>query len=135
MTPTPKKSKFHFSAGQYITLRKEINTEDVRRAYSICSTPESGEVRVAIKAVEKGLFSTYATSQLKVGDLIEVHEPEGKFMLEPTKSNNYLGIAAGSGITPIISIIKTTLLTEPDSSFTLVYGNKSRSSIIFFDEI
>ena len=69
--PEDLKSKFHFSAGQYITLRKEINTEDIRRAYSICSTPKSGEVRVAIKAVEKGLFSTYATSELKTGDTIE----------------------------------------------------------------
>ena len=90
--PENLKTNFSYKAGQYITLKATVNGNEIRRAYTICSAPESDELKVAIKAVENGVFSTYATSQLKVGDLIEVHEPEGKLMLEPTKSNNYLGI-------------------------------------------
>lgn len=133
--PENLKTNFSYKAGQYITLKATINGTEIRRAYSICSAPESGELKVAIKAVEKGIFSTYATSQLKVGDLIEVHEPEGKFMLEPTKSNNYLGIAAGSGITPVLSMIKAVLQQEPSSSFTLIYGNKSSDETMFKAEL
>ena len=133
--PEDLKSKFHFSAGQYITLRKEINTEDVRRAYSICSTPESGEVRVAIKAVEKGLFSTYATSELKTGDTIEISAPEGRFLLNNEANKNYIGFAAGSGITPILSMVKTVLSSELSSNFTLIYGNKSVADTIFYKEL
>ena len=118
--PENLKTNFSYKAGQYITLKATVNGNEIRRAYSICSAPESGELKVAIKAVENGVFSTYATSQLKVDDQIEVHEPEGKFMLEPTKSNNYLGIAAGSGITPVLSMIKAVLQQEPSSSFTLI---------------
>ena len=133
--PESLKTSFSYKAGQYITLKATVNGNEIRRAYSICSAPESGELKVAIKAVENGLFSTYATSQLKVGDLIEVHEPEGKFMLEPTKSNNYLGIAAGSGITPVLSMIKAVLQQEPSSSFTLIYGNKSSDETMFKAEL
>ena len=133
--PEDLKSKFHFSAGQYITLRKEINTEDIRRAYSICSTPESGEVRVAIKAVEKGLFSTYATSELKTGDTIEISAPEGRFLLNNEANKNYIGFAAGSGITPILSMVKTVLSSELSSNFTLIYGNKSVADTIFYKEL
>ena len=133
--PESLKTSFSYKAGQYITLKATVNGNEIRRAYSICSAPESGELKVAIKAVENGVFSTYATSQLKVGDLIEVHEPEGKFMLEPTKSNNYLGIAAGSGITPVLSMIKAVLQQEPSSSFTLIYGNKSSDETMFKAEL
>ncbi|MDD7915285.1 ferredoxin--NADP reductase [Polaribacter ponticola] len=125
-------SEFNFEAGQYITLQKVINGEEIRRAYSICSTPKSGEVRVAIKKVENGVFSTFATSTLKAGDEIEISIPEGRFLLNTEANKNYIGFAAGSGITPILSMIKTVLETEPTSNFTLVYGNKSVADTIFY---
>ena len=104
--PENLQSDFDFSAGQYITLQKEINGSTIRRAYSICSTPNSGELRVAIKAVENGVFSTYATSELKAGDSIEISAPEGRFLLKPEANKNYIGFAAGSGITPLRSMLK-----------------------------
>ena len=125
-------SEFNFEAGQYITLQKVINGEEIRRAYSICSTPKSGEVRVAIKKVENRVFSTFATSTLKAGDEIEISIPEGRFLLNTEANKNYIGFAAGSGITPILSMVKTVLETEPTSNFTLVYGNKSVADTIFY---
>ena len=133
--PENLKSEFHFSAGQYITLQKEIDNSVIRRAYSICSTPESGEVRVAIKAVENGIFSTYATSELKVGDTMEVAAPEGRFLLHPEANKNYIGFTAGSGITPVLSMLKTVLETEPRATFTLIYGNKSIADTLFFEAL
>jgi ring-1,2-phenylacetyl-CoA epoxidase subunit PaaE len=128
---------FAFRQGQSLTMRTMIKGEEVRRTYSICSSPLDDEWKVAIKKVEGGLFSSFANQELKRGDELEVMEPVGKFYseLDPTQQKNYLAIAAGSGITPVLSIIKTTLRTEPRSSFTLIYGNKSRSSIIFFEEL
>ncbi len=128
-------SNFTFQAGQYITIKATINGEEVRRAYSICSSPNSGEVKVAIKAVENGTFSVYATEKLKVGDVLEVHEPEGKFVLEPQSGKNYIGFAAGSGITPVLSMIKTVLQDTSDATFTLIYGNKSEADTIFKNEL
>ena len=133
--PEHLKADFSFKSGQYITLQTLINNENVRRAYSICSTPESGEIRVAIKKVEKGVFSTYATTHLKVGDEIEAAAPEGRFLLTPGVDNNYIGFAAGSGITPILSMLKTVLETETTANFTLIYGNKSVADAIFFEEL
>ncbi|WP_299062522.1 ferredoxin--NADP reductase [uncultured Polaribacter sp.] len=133
--PQHLKDNFNFVAGQYITLQKVINGEEVRRAYSICSTPKSGEIRVAIKAVENGVFSKFATSELKAGDEIEVSEPEGRFLLNTEANKNYIGFAAGSGITPILSMVKSVLEEENTSNFTLVYGNKSIADTIFFDEL
>ena len=131
--PDQLKEQFQFIQGQYITLRTTINGEEIRRSYSICSSPLENELRVAVKKVPNGVFSTYANEQLKAGDLIDVMPPMGKFFtpLDPTQKKNYVGFAAGSGITPLLSIIKTTLQTEPESSFTLVYGNRNRHSIIF----
>ena len=129
------KDNFSFKAGQYVTLKTTIEAKEIRRSYSICSSPNSGELKVAIKRVENGVFSTYAISHLKTGDVIEVHEPEGKFILEPTRSTNYLGIVAGSGITPVLSMIKTVLQLEPSSSFTLIYGNKSSDETMFKTEL
>jgi ring-1,2-phenylacetyl-CoA epoxidase subunit PaaE len=128
---------FAFEQGQNITLKTMIDGEEIRRSYSVCTAPFENELRVAVKKVEQGKFSTFANEQLKKGDVLEVLPPTGKFNTALSSSNkkNYLAIAAGSGITPIISIIKTTLHTEPQSSFTLVYGNRSRSSIIFFEEL
>lgn len=133
--PENLKSDFDFVSGQYITLQKEINSEEIRRAYSICSTPKSGEIRVAIKAVENGTFSTYATSDLKTGDEIEISVPEGRFLLNAEANKNYIAFAAGSGITPILSMIKTVLENEPTSNFTLVYGNKTAAETIFYEEL
>ena len=133
--PERLKDNFSFKAGQYVTLKTTIEAKEIRRSYSICSSPNSGELKVAIKRVENGVFSTYAISHLKTGDVIEVHEPEGKFILEPTRSTNYLGIVAGSGITPVLSMIKTVLQLEPSSSFTLIYGNKSSDETMFKTEL
>ena len=133
--PENLKADFNFTAGQYVTLQKEIKGETIRRAYSICSTPASGEIRVAIKKVEKGVFSTYATSDLKVGDAIEITAPEGRFLLNPEVHKNYIGFAAGSGITPILSMLKSVLIKEPTATFTLIYGNKSAIDTIFYKEL
>jgi len=135
--PPELKKEFSFRQGQSLTMRTSLNGEEVRRTYSICSSPLDNEWRVAIKKVDGGLFSTFANDQLKKGDVLEVMSPVGKFytVLDPANRKNYLAFAAGSGITPIISIIKTTFLTEPHSNFTLVFGNRKRSSIIFFEEL
>lgn len=135
--PPDLTTAFQFTQGQSLTMRTTINGEEVRRTYSICSSPLEKQLRVAIKKVEGGLFSTFANDQLKKLDILEVMPPVGRFYttLDPAHQKVYTAFAAGSGITPILSIIKTTLATEPHSSFTLVYGNKSRSSIIFFEEL
>lgn len=135
--PSGLKDLFLFEQGQNITLRRDLNGEETRRSYSICTSPFENELRVAVKRVEGGLFSGFAHSDLHTGDEIEVLPPTGKFntKLNPANTKKYLAFAAGSGITPVISIIKTTLQTEPGSSFTLVYGNRSRHSIIFFEEL
>ena len=127
---------FKFSHGQNLTVKTKIGNEEIRRSYSICTAPHENELRVAVKRVESGLFSSFA-HQLKAGDVLEVLPPTGRFYtdLNPDHKKNYLAIAAGSGITPVISIIKTTLGAEPKSKFTLVYGNRSRSSIIFLEEL
>jgi ring-1,2-phenylacetyl-CoA epoxidase subunit PaaE len=128
---------FQFKQGQSLTMRTILNGEEIRRTYSLCSSPLDNKWKVAIKKVEGGLFSAFANETLQAGDILEVMEPVGKFYTElnPTTKKNYLAFAAGSGITPVISIIKTTLRTEPHSTFTLVFGNRSRSSIIFFEEL
>lgn len=135
--PDELKKNFSFQQGQSLTMRTNINGEEVRRTYSLCSSPLDGEWKVAVKKVDGGLFSSFANDKLKKGDVLEVMEPVGKFYTElnPANKKNYLAFAAGSGITPVISIIKTTLRTEPHSHFTLVYGNRSRASIIFFEEL
>jgi len=128
---------FSFSHGQNITLKKMIDGEEARRSYSICSAPFENELTVAVKKVPGGKFSTYANEQLQKGDTIEVLPPTGKFNtpLNPGNKKNYVAFAAGSGITPIISIIKTTLQTEPQSNFTLVFSNRNKAAIIFFEEL
>jgi ring-1,2-phenylacetyl-CoA epoxidase subunit PaaE len=135
--PEELKEIFSYTQGQYITLRTNINGEEIRRSYSVCSSPLDNELRVAVKKVEQGIFSTHANGQLKKGDTLDVMPPMGKFftVLDPSNKKNYTGFAAGSGITPLLSIIKTTLRTETQSSFTLVYGNRNRHSIIFKEEL
>ena len=123
--------------GQYLTLKTTIDNEEVRRSYSICVSPSERELRVAIKQVDQGLFSTFANKTLKKGDLLDVMTPTGRFTVDVNKDNkkHYLLVAAGSGITPIISIAKTILTEEPLSSVTLLYGNKAIGSIIFREEL
>ena len=135
--PTQLKEKFNYTQGQNIAVRIFINNEEVRRSYSLCSSPLENDFRIAVKKVDDGLFSTYANTQLKAGDTLEVMPAVGKFFtpLQSSNKKNYVAFAAGSGITPILSIIKTTLQTEPESNFTLVYGNKNVASIIFKETI
>lgn len=135
--PENVQEKFQYQHGQYLTLRTYINGEEVRRSYSLCSSPLDNEWRIAVKQIPGGVFSSFAASQLQVGDSIDLMPPMGKFYTEVKKANakQYVGVAAGSGITPVISIIKTVLATEPRSSFTLVYGNRDRHSIIFKEEL
>lgn len=135
--PDELKEIFHYQQGQYLTLRADINGADLRRAYSICSAVQEQQLRVAIKRTPGGIFSTWANDSLKPGQSLQVMPPMGHFNLplSPSNHKHYLGFAAGSGITPILSIIKTTLLTEPYSRFTLVYGNRASSSVIFKEEL
>ncbi len=128
---------FSFKQGQHLTLRKIINNEDVRRSYSLCSSPLDKEWKVAIKQIPGGLFSTYANSELKTGDTLEIAVPTGHFYIETAgeASRNHIAFAAGSGITPMLSIIKTHLISEPNSTFKLFYLNRTVKSIIFKEEI
>lgn len=130
-------TNYQFIAGQYLTLKTQINGEEVRRSYSICKAPLENELSVAVKKVDQGKFSTWATEQLTEGTLMDVMTPSGSFQFNPESSahKSYLLIAAGSGVTPILSIAKTILNQEPHSSICLVYGNKGFSSIMFREEL
>ena len=127
---------FNFKSGQYITIEQEIDGTNVRRSYSISSLPEAG-IEIGVKLVPNGLMSTFLNSKLKEGDVLNVMPPTGEFFLEIDKTNNkhYVGICSGSGITPVLSMIKNVLKNEPLSCFTLIYGNKSLSSVMYSDEI
>jgi ring-1,2-phenylacetyl-CoA epoxidase subunit PaaE len=128
---------FIFKQGQYLTLKINVNGEEIRRSYSICSAPFENELRIAVKHVEGGIFSTYANKKLKKGDTLEVAPPDGRFntLLNFNNNKHYVLIAAGSGITPILSILKSVLKEEPQSEVTLIYGNKNAASVIFREEI
>jgi ring-1,2-phenylacetyl-CoA epoxidase subunit PaaE len=133
--PRELQKEFQFVAGQNITIKTDL--DDTRRSYSICSSPAEGELRVAVKKVANGVFSSFANEKLKKGDLLEVMSPTGTFTstISPKNKKEYVFFAAGSGITPVISIIKAILNGEPGSRVTLVYGNKNVSSIIFKEEL
>lgn len=135
--PEELKAHYHFIPGQYLNLKLRLDGEELRRAYSICSVPGTGELRIAIKSVNKGAFSDFANTQLKAGDVIEVATPEGNFTFEPDteRLKNYAAFAAGSGITPVMSIIQSVLVHEPKSTFVLIYGNKSPEDTIFHQEL
>ena len=135
--PEELKKEYTYFSGQYLTLKTTINGEEIRRSYSLCSAPHEEEWRVAIKQIEAGKFSTFANNELKIGDSLEVMTPTGNFHLESDALNkkSYVLIAAGSGVTPIISIAKTILENEPKSDVTLFYGNKGFASIIFREEV
>ena len=135
--PNEFKDFYKFEAGQYVNLKLTLDGQEIRRAYSICSSPNSGELRIAVKAIKNGLFSKFANNELKVGSVIEVGTPEGKFTFEPhtDKQKNYLAFVAGSGITPVMSILQAVLSQEPKSSFVLVFGNKSAQETIFYNKL
>ncbi|HLP65575.1 1,2-phenylacetyl-CoA epoxidase subunit PaaE [Flavobacterium sp.] len=135
--PTELQSEFNYKQGQHLTLRTHINGNEVRRSYSLCSSPVENKWQVAVKKINEGLFSTFANDTLKKGDALDVMAPNGTFFTEvnPTQSKNYIAFAAGSGITPILSIIKTHLASEPNSTFKLFYLNRTVKSIIFKEEI
>lgn len=135
--PSDLKENYKFQAGQYLTLRKEINGEDVRRSYSICSGINDGKLCVAVKEVPKGRFSTFANQSLKIGDKLEVMTPMGNFTtdIDTDTNKSFVFFAAGSGITPILSLTKSILNGAPKSDITLFFGNKGSDSVIFKEEI
>jgi ring-1,2-phenylacetyl-CoA epoxidase subunit PaaE len=128
---------YHFEPGQYLTLRAVLDGEEVRRSYSICSGPGDGELRIAVKRVDYGLLSGWANAEVKVGDEVEVMTPTGRFGLAtpPVDGRIHVGFAAGSGITPIMSILRSVLAREPSSLFFLFYGNRSGADTLFREEL
>lgn len=135
--PEELRETFLFRPGQHLTLKAEIGGEEVRRNYSLCVAPQDNRVMVTVKRIAGGLFSNWANESLKPGDAIEVMPPHGSFTWEFSAgaANHYVGFAGGSGITPVLSLLKTALLTEPESRFTLLYGNRDSSSIIFLEAL
>lgn len=135
--PDDLRNTFRYKPGQHLTLRANIAGEDVRRSYSICSGLNEGRLRVGVKKVDGGVFSAFVNEKLNKGDVIQVLPPQGRFAVEVSESaaHNYLMVAAGSGITPILSMIRSTLECEPSSEVTLVYGNRETGSIMFREEL
>lgn len=135
--PPDLSEAFRFTQGQHLTLRNTVDGSDERRSYSICAGVDDGELRVGIRKVPGGRFSTWIHESLKPGDTVQVMAPEGRFFvpLDPHSARHYLGIAGGSGITPILSIMKTVLAAEPRSRFTLIYGNRKLRSTMFLEEL
>jgi len=128
---------YAFAPGQYLTLRTTMDGEEVRRSYSICSGPDDGELRIAVKKVDGGAFSSWAADDLKSGDELDVMTPTGRFGVAPVagEARVHVGFAAGSGITPILSIVKGTLAREPNSRFFLFYGNRTSAGVLFLEEL
>src|SRR5438309_8141353 len=135
--PDELRDRFAFKAGQHLTLRSTIDGEEVRRNYSLCTAPADNDWLVTVKRIGGGLFSNWIGDQLKAGDMVEVMVPHGSFTSEfdPANKRHLVGIAGGSGITPVMSLIKTLLREEPSSRFTLFYGNRDSSSIIFLEAL
>src|SRR5690606_28100560 len=135
--PEELKEEFEYKQGQHLTLRAIINGEEVRRSYSLCSSPLENKWQVAVKKINGGLFSTFINTELKKGDTLEIMPPSGHFFkpVDASKAKNYIVFAAGSGITPILSIIKTHLAAEPNATFKLFYLNRTVKSIIFKEQI
>ncbi len=135
--PAELADTFRYLPGQHVTLRAFIDGADVRRSYSICANANSGKLRVGIKRLEGGVFSTFATTRLKAGDVLDVMPPVGEFTIvpDPARAARYGAVAAGSGITPILSLISTTLEAEPNSEWVLIFGNREARSIMFLEEL
>lgn len=128
---------FRFKAGQHLTLKADIGAEEVRRNYSLCTAPDEGAITVTVKRIAGGLFSNWVAESLRAGDMIDVMTPHGSFTVpfEAGAARRYVGIAGGSGITPIMSLIRTALAQEPASRFTLFYGNRDSQSVIFLEAL
>jgi ring-1,2-phenylacetyl-CoA epoxidase subunit PaaE len=135
--PETLKTVFTFKPGQHLTLKTEIGGEEIRRNYSLCVAPEEGELKVTVKRIAGGVFSNWANDHLRPGDRLDVMEPHGSFTWDfaPGARNHYVGFAGGSGITPVISLLKTALIEEPESRFTLFYGNRDSQSVIFLEAL
>lgn len=135
--PDSLRETFRFAPGQHLTLRTEIDGEEVRRNYSLCVAPHEDALRVAIKRIAGGAFSTWANSSLHGGDVLDVMPPHGSFTwaFSPERAATYVGFAGGSGITPILSLLKAALTIEPESEFVLLYGNRASNSIMFLEEL
>ena len=135
--PDELAEQFRFTHGQHLTVRRTIAGNEERRSYSICAAPADGLLQVGIRKVPGGVFSTWLHESLQPGDILEVMTPEGRFFvpLDPGAARHYLGIAGGSGITPILSILKAVLGAEPQSRFTLIYGNRRQRSTMFTEEL
>jgi len=135
--PDDQQSRFAYQPGQYLTLRAHLAGEELRRSYSICSGLNDGELRVAIKRADDGQFSAWAHGALRVGDAVDVMPPAGRFgvAIEPNAARTILGVAAGSGITPILAILKSVLSQEPRSRFVLLYGSRATGQIIFREQL
>jgi ring-1,2-phenylacetyl-CoA epoxidase subunit PaaE len=135
--PTELADDYRFAPGQYLTLRTVLGGEEVRRSYSICSGPDDGEIRIAVKRVDGGAFSSFVTDELKRGDALDVMTPTGRFGVAPApdEARIHVGFAAGSGITPILSIAKSILAREPHSRFFLFYGNRTTEGMLFRGEL
>src|SRR5271165_378813 len=135
--PQDLANDYSFTPGQYLTLRATMDGEEVRRSYSICSGPDDGELRIAVKRVDGGAFSSWAADELKCGDELDVMTPTGRFGVVPASDDarTYVGFAAGSGITPILSIVKSVLAREPKSRFFVFYGNRSSASVMFLEAL
>src|SRR3954467_3091829 len=135
--PKELEGDYGFTPGQYLTLRTTMDGEEVRRSYSICSGPDDGELRIAVKKVDGGAFSNWAADELKAGDELDVMTPTGRFGSppRPSEARVYVGFAAGSGITPVLSIVKGVLAREPHSRFFLFYGNRSTSGMMFLEAL
>jgi ring-1,2-phenylacetyl-CoA epoxidase subunit PaaE len=135
--PAGLEDVFRFKAGQHLSVRAEINGEEVRRNYSLCVAPSEEQLKVTVKRIAGGVFSNWVGDNLKVGDTLDVMTPHGSFTVDfdPKARRRYVAFAGGSGITPVMSLIKTALGTEPDSRFTLFYGNRDANSIIFLEAL
>lgn len=135
--PAHLAADYSFEPGQYLTLRTILDGEELRRSYSICTAPDSGELRIAVKRVDSGAFSSWANDELKAGDRIDVMTPTGRFGLAATPGDGrvHVAFAAGSGITPVLSILRGVMACEPDSRFFLFYGNRSTSDVLFLEEL
>jgi ring-1,2-phenylacetyl-CoA epoxidase subunit PaaE len=137
IVPETHKAAFYFKPGQHLTMRADIEGEDIRRNYSLCVAPQENQLKVAIKQISGGVFSNWAAHNLKPGMTLDVLPPHGNFTIafDPQNCGHYVGFAGGSGITPILSLLKTALLVEPKSRFTLFYGNRDSDAIIFLEEL
>lgn len=135
--PETLADRYRYLPGQHVTMKADIDGADVRRSYSVCANANRGTLRVGVKRLDGGAFSTFATTRLRAGDLIEVMPPVGEFTIDPDPgaANHYAAVVAGSGITPVLSLVSTTLESEPGSRWTVVFGNKAASSVMFLEEL